>query len=118
MSEHRTESRIEKLVAAEEGTLAVLQGNLAFAVGCVRCGIHVADGYAGTPSTEVIDKGLRFVQDRLRVGWSVNEANAVGLGFGATMAGADVVVTMKIPGSSRQPTWSRPWPRSRRPAAR
>ena len=92
------DNRIEQLVAAEAGTGAVLQGNLAFAVGCVRAGIHVADGYPGTPSTEVIDKGLRFVQDRMRVGWSVNEANAVAVGFGATMTGADAVVTMKIPG--------------------
>jgi indolepyruvate ferredoxin oxidoreductase alpha subunit len=92
------ENRIEQLVQAEAGTAAVLQGNLAFAIGCVRAGLHLADGYPGTPSTEVIDKGLRFVQGRLRVGWSVNEANAVALGFGATMTGADAMVTMKIPG--------------------
>ena len=61
---------IADLVAAEEGRLAVLQGNVAFAVGCARGGIHAADGYPGTPSTEVIDKGLRHVQDRMRVVWS------------------------------------------------
>jgi hypothetical protein len=27
----------------------VLQGNIAFAVGCVRSGIHSADGYPGPP---------------------------------------------------------------------
>src|SRR5512137_1485673 len=89
---------IAQLADAPAGQRVVLQGNLAFAVGCVRGGVHAADGYPGTPSTEVIDKGLRFVQDRLHVGWSVNEANAVALGFGFTMAGGDVVVTMKVPG--------------------
>ncbi len=83
---------------ADEGSSAVVQGNLAFALGCARGGIHAADGYPGTPSTEVIDKGLRHMQDRMRVAWSVNEANAVAVGLGVTMAGSDAVVTMKIPG--------------------
>ena len=91
-------NRISELVDAPDGQLVVLQGNIAFAVGCARGGIHGADGYPGTPSTEVIDKGLRYVQDRMRVGWSVNEAQATAVGFGYTMAGADAVVTMKIPG--------------------
>jgi indolepyruvate ferredoxin oxidoreductase, alpha subunit len=91
-------NRIARLVDADAGEVFVLQGNIAFAIGCARGGIEVADGYPGTPSTEVIDKGLRFLQDRMRVGWSVNEATAVAVGFGAAMAGADTVVTMKIPG--------------------
>ncbi|MHC4860145.1 MAG: thiamine pyrophosphate-dependent enzyme, partial [Planctomycetota bacterium] len=91
-------NRIADLVGAEEGLRAVLQGNVAFAVGCARGGIHAADGYPGTPSTEVIDKGLRHAQHVMRVGWSVNEATAVGVGFGTAMAGYDAVVTMKIPG--------------------
>jgi indolepyruvate ferredoxin oxidoreductase alpha subunit len=90
--------RIKQLVEAPAGKRAVLQGNIAFALGCARGGIHAADGYPGTPSTEVIDKGLSQVQDLMRVGWSVNEANAVGLGFGCTLVGADALVTMKIPG--------------------
>src|SRR5512137_1510918 len=89
---------IAQLADAPAGQRVVLQGNLAFAVGCGRGGIHGADGYPGTPSTEVIDKGLRFLQDRMRVGWSVNEANGVAVGFGFSMAGGDAVVTMKIPG--------------------
>ena len=91
-------NHFRQLMDADEGTSAVLQGNLAFALGCARGGIHAADGYPGTPSTEVIDKGLRHLQDRMRVGWSVNEANAVAVGLGITMTGADAVVTMKIPG--------------------
>lgn len=91
-------NRIAGLVEAEPGQRVILQGNIAFAVGCARGGIEVADGYPGTPSTEVIDKGLRFLQDRMKVNWSVNEATAVAAAFGAAMAGADTVVTMKIPG--------------------
>ncbi|HEY3354701.1 MAG TPA: 2-oxoacid:acceptor oxidoreductase family protein [Polyangia bacterium] len=91
-------ARFQDLVDAPAGARAVLQGNVAFALGCVRAGVRAADGYPGTPSTEVIDKGLRFVQDRMCVGWSVNEATATALAFGVTMAGADAVVTMKVPG--------------------
>lgn len=89
---------VKTLCVAESGKGVVLQGNMAFAVGCVRAGIHAADGYPGTPSTEVIDKGLAQVQDMITVGWSVNEAVAAGVGFGHTLAGSDCVVTMKIPG--------------------
>ena len=64
-----------------------------------RGGIHGVDGYPGTPSTEVIDRGLSQVQDMIHVGWSVNEAVAVGVGLGHSLAGHDAVVTMKIRGS-------------------
>ena len=65
----------------------VLQGNTAFALGIIHAGFHGADGYPGTPSTEVIDKSLAFVQEKIDVGWSVNEAVAVGLGVGRAIAG-------------------------------
>jgi len=89
---------MEKLCDAPSGQVEILQGNIAFAAGCVRAGIHCADGYPGTPSSEVIDRGLSQVQDRIRVGWSVNEAVAAGVGHGHSLAGRDCVVTMKIPG--------------------
>jgi indolepyruvate ferredoxin oxidoreductase, alpha subunit len=92
------DSYIRSLCQAPAGRMEVLQGNIAFAVGCVRAGIHSADGYPGTPSTEVIDRGLSQVQDLITVGWSVNEAVAVGVAYGHTLAGRDAVVTMKIPG--------------------
>lgn len=91
-------SAVKAMCVGEAGKGVVIQGNMAFAVGCVRAGIHAADGYPGTPSTEVIDKGLSQVQDMITVGWSVNEAVAAGVGFGHTLAGSDCVVTMKIPG--------------------
>jgi len=89
---------ISQLCLAPDGQAEVVQGNIAFAVGCVRSGIHSADGYPGTPSSEVIDRGLGEVQDLIDVGWSVNEATAAAVGHGHTLAGRDCVVTMKIPG--------------------
>lgn len=87
-----------KMCLDDTGKTSVLQGNIAFAVGCVRAGIHSVDGYPGTPSTEVIDKGLSNAKDLIDVNWSVNEAVSAGVGHGHTLAGRDCVVTMKIPG--------------------
>jgi indolepyruvate ferredoxin oxidoreductase alpha subunit len=89
---------MKQLCLAPSGQSEVLQGNIAFAAGCVRAGIHCADGYPGTPSSEVIDRGLSQVQDLINVGWSVSEAVAAAVGHGHTLAGHDCVVTMKIPG--------------------
>jgi indolepyruvate ferredoxin oxidoreductase alpha subunit len=88
---------VEK-VESPAGSKFILQGNEAFALGVVHAGYHAANGYPGTPSTEVIDKSLAFVQDRMEVGWAVNEAVAVGVAVGHAVAGYDSVVTMKIPG--------------------
>lgn len=91
-------SKFVDYVNAPEGSKYIMEGNTAFALGVVHAGYHAADGYPGTPSTEVIDKCLSHVQDRMIVGWSVNEAVSVGLAVGHAIAGSDVVVTMKIPG--------------------
>jgi indolepyruvate ferredoxin oxidoreductase, alpha subunit len=91
-------NHVKQLCEAPSGQPEVMQGNIAFAVGCVRGGVHCADGYPGTPSSEVIDKGLSEVQDLIKVGWSVNEAVASAVGVGHSIAGSDCVVTMKIPG--------------------
>jgi len=90
--------KFKELVDAPVGTRVILQGNAAFALGVLHAGFHAADGYPGTPSTEVIDACLSQVQDKIKVGWSVNEAVAVGVAVGHALAGFDVVVTMKIPG--------------------
>ena len=71
---------VKQLCTAPAGKAEVLQGNMAFAVGIVRGGVHAADGYPGTPSSEVIDRGLSQVQDMIKVGWSVNEAVAAAVG--------------------------------------
>ena len=89
---------MRELCEEQEHKPYVVQGNIAFASGCVRAGIDAVEGYPGTPSTEVIDKGLAKVQDKIKVGWSVNEAVAASMAVGASFAGKDAVVTMKIPG--------------------
>ncbi len=91
-------SEFKKLVDSPAGSRFIVQGNTAFALGVVHAGYHAADGYPGTPSTEVIDKNLKYVADRMTVGWSVNEAVATAVTIGHSVAGMDALVTMKIPG--------------------
>ncbi len=91
-------ARFKEIVESAAGSKFILQGNEAIALGVIHAGYHAADGYPGTPSTEVIDKSLKYVQDKIKVGWSVNEAVAVGVGIGHSISGADVLVTMKVPG--------------------
>ena len=86
------------IVNAPPNSKLILQGNTAFALGVIHAGYHAATGYPGTPSTEVIDKSLASVQNKILVDWSVNEAVAVSVGLGHSMAGMDTLVTMKIPG--------------------
>ena len=90
--------KFRKMTEAVPESKFILQGNAAFALGVVHAGFHAADGYPGTPSTEVIDKSLAKVQDKIQVGWSVNEAVANAVAVGHSLAGYDSVVTMKIPG--------------------
>ncbi|NOQ27431.1 MAG: pyruvate ferredoxin oxidoreductase [Bacteroidales bacterium] len=91
-------AKFKDIVESPTGSKFILQGNAAFALGVVHAGYHAADGYPGTPSTEVIDRSLAHVQDKIKVGWSVNEAVAMGVATGHSVAGFDTVVTMKIPG--------------------
>ena len=91
-------SKFRTIVESPVNSKFILQGNAAFGLGVVHAGYHAADGYPGTPSTEVIDKALAHVQDKIQVGWSVNEAVATGVCVGRAIAGYDSVVTMKIPG--------------------
>ncbi len=90
--------KFKEIIDAPANSKFILQGNTAFALGVIHAGYHAADGYPGTPSTEVIDKSLAHVQDRIQVGWSVNEAVAVSVALGHALAGCDTLVTMKIPG--------------------
>jgi indolepyruvate ferredoxin oxidoreductase alpha subunit len=89
---------LQAQIDASPGTAYILQGNAAFSLGVIHAGYHAATGYAGTPSTEVIDRTLAYAQDYMQVGWSVNEAVAVSTALGHAMAGCDALVTMKIPG--------------------
>jgi indolepyruvate ferredoxin oxidoreductase alpha subunit len=93
-----TMAKFTDIIDAPAGSKLILQGNAAFALGVIHAGYHAATGYPGTPSTEVIDKSLAYAKDRIKVGWSVNEAVAVSTAVGHAIAGYDAVVTMKIPG--------------------
>ena len=84
------------IVDSPAGSKLILQGNTAIALGVIHAGYHAATGYPGTPSTEVIDKSLAAVQDKILVGWSVNEAVAVSVGLGHSMAGMDTLVAMLV----------------------
>jgi indolepyruvate ferredoxin oxidoreductase alpha subunit len=88
---------IKKIFKNKPGEKTILQGNEAFALGVLHAGYHAADGYPGTPSTEVMEHLLQ-VPELIRAEWSVNEAVAVGVGVGHAIAGSDTVVTMKVPG--------------------
>ena len=90
--------KFTNIISSPPGSKFILQGNAAFALGVIHAGYHAATGYPGTPSTEVIDKSLAYAQDKIKVGWSVNEAVAVSTAVGHSTAGYDAVVTMKIPG--------------------
>ncbi|MBI9055716.1 MAG: 2-oxoacid:acceptor oxidoreductase family protein [Bacteroidales bacterium] len=92
-------TKFKDMVGSADGSRFILQGNQAFALGVLHAGYHCAEGYPGTPSTEIIDKSLSKVQDKILVGWDVNEAVAVAVGVGHAVAGFDTVVTMKTPGA-------------------
>lgn len=90
-------SGFKEILLFSMGNQLVLQGNQAFALGVLHAGYTCAEGYPGTPSTEVIDALLQ-VPEQITAGWSVNEAVALGVGVGCAVAGKDAVVTMKVPG--------------------
>lgn len=92
-------ANFQSLVDSPAQSRHILQGNQAFALGVMHAGYHCAEGYPGTPSTEVIDKSLSKVQDKILVGWNVNEAVSVAVGIGHAIAGHDTIITMKTPGA-------------------
>jgi indolepyruvate ferredoxin oxidoreductase alpha subunit len=72
-----------------------LMGNEAIALGAVHAGVHVACGYPGTPSTEILETVARENDGGIYVEWSVNEKAALEVAAGASYAGARTLVTMK-----------------------
>ncbi|MBS4028824.1 MAG: indolepyruvate ferredoxin oxidoreductase subunit alpha [Ignavibacteriales bacterium] len=70
-----------------------LSGNEAIARGAWEAGIHVACGYPGTPSTEIIENLARY--EDVDVEWSTNEKVAFDVAYGASIAGARSLVSMK-----------------------
>ena len=72
-----------------------LMGNEAIALGALAAGIHLAAGYPGTPSTEVLETVARRSGARVHVEWSTNEKAALEMAAGAAYSGARALVTMK-----------------------
>lgn len=70
-----------------------LSGNEAIARGAWEAGVHVAAGYPGTPSTEIIENLARY--EDVDVEWSTNEKVAFDVAYGASLAGARALVAMK-----------------------
>lgn len=75
------------------GKKEFLSGNEAIARGAWEAGVHVAAGYPGTPSTEIIENLARY--DDVDVEWSTNEKVAFDVAYGASLAGARALVAMK-----------------------
>jgi indolepyruvate ferredoxin oxidoreductase alpha subunit len=79
-----------------EGTEVLLMGNEAIARGALEAGVHVASGYPGTPSSEIIETLARFAEPgRLYVEWSTNEKVAMEVAAAASFAGLRSLCVMK-----------------------
>ncbi len=74
-------------------TKQLLSGNEAIARGAWEAGVHVATGYPGTPSTEIIENLAHYAE--VDVEWSTNEKVAFDVAYGASLAGARALVAMK-----------------------
>ena len=83
-------------VLGRAGSTALLMGNEAVARGFLEAGGGFAAGYPGTPSTEVIETLADVAKEvGIYVEWSSNEKVAVEAAYGASLAGARSMATMK-----------------------
>lgn len=74
-------------------TRVIMSGNEAVARGAYEAGVSVASGYPGTPSTEILENLALY--PGVYAEWAPNEKVALEVGFGASLAGARALVTMK-----------------------
>jgi indolepyruvate ferredoxin oxidoreductase alpha subunit len=74
-------------------TRILLSGDEAVARGAIESSVHVATGYPGTPSTEILEAlaGAEGVD----VQWSTNEKVALDVALGAALGGANALCAMK-----------------------
>jgi indolepyruvate ferredoxin oxidoreductase alpha subunit len=72
----------------------ILSGNEAIARGAWEAGVRFAAAYPGTPSTEILEAMPQYAPE-IACEWSPNEKVALEVGFGASLAGARVLVAMK-----------------------
>lgn len=74
----------------------LMTGNEAIARGAYEAGCHMAAGYPGTPSTEILENAAKYKE--MHSQWAPNEKVAAEVGAGASVAGARAMVTMKVNG--------------------
>jgi len=70
-----------------------MSGNEAIALGAYEAGVHVASGYPGTPSTEIMENLSRY--EGVYTEWAPNEKVALEVAIGASFAGGRALATMK-----------------------
>lgn len=71
----------------------LLTGNEAIAQGAWEAGVLFASAYPGTPSTEILENLAAY--DEIYAEWAPNEKVAMEAAFGASMAGARAMASMK-----------------------
>lgn len=86
----------ELLFEGAPGTRILAMGDEAIARGAIEAGIHLATGYPGTPSTEIMET---LIEASNKLGflayWSVNEKVAFDAATGASFSRARALVVMK-----------------------
>lgn len=70
-----------------------MSGNEAIALGAYEAGVHVASGYPGTPSTEIMENLSRY--EGVYTEWAPNEKVGLEVAIGASFAGGRALATMK-----------------------
>ncbi len=76
--------------------IKLMLGNHAIAHGALEAGVAVAAGYPGTPSSEIIEYLIDYGKEfGVYAEWSSNEKVAFEVAYGAALAGARSMVTMK-----------------------
>jgi indolepyruvate ferredoxin oxidoreductase alpha subunit len=79
-----------------EGIEQLLMGNEAIARGALEAGVHVASGYPGTPSSEIIESLAHVARERnLYVEWSTNEKVALEVAAAASFSQLRSLCAMK-----------------------
>lgn len=86
----------DPLLVDSEGHEECLLGNEAIVRGALEAGVAFACGYPGTPSSEVTDSFARLSRKLdIQFEYSVNEKVALEMAFGASLAGARAICSMK-----------------------
>ncbi|MDR1045384.1 MAG: indolepyruvate ferredoxin oxidoreductase subunit alpha [Candidatus Adiutrix sp.] len=74
----------------------LMTGNEALALGAWEAGCHLATGYPGTPSTEILENLSAYKEVHSQ--WAPNEKVALEVAAGGSAAGGRVICTMKVVG--------------------